>query len=176
MLHMVMARIAAIILLFSACAVFAQTPALSTLTVVVTDQSGANVPGAHIKATAKANGERFEAIADARGKAVIQLCQGSYELTVQSEGFKTWDEKEVKVNVETQRSVILLIGDGCTICVIPDVLGSVVTRLVDVRNYFCERSTCSLSPSRFERSCLGITFCPSSGPSRSMGWSCPGQS
>jgi hypothetical protein len=122
MLHMVMARIAAIILLFSACAVFAQTPALSTLTVVVTDQSGANVPGAHIKATAKANGERFEAIADARGKAVIQLCQGSYELTVQSEGFKTWDEKEVKVNVETQRSVILLIGDGCTICVIPDVL------------------------------------------------------
>jgi hypothetical protein len=121
--RMAPARIAVIALAFCACAVLAQQPAKGTLTVVVTDQMGAWISGARITATETQTGAHFEAIADGNGQAVLQIYQGSYELTVRSKGFTSWEKKEIKVNAETQRTATLnILHDGCPIFVeTPDI-------------------------------------------------------
>jgi hypothetical protein len=77
--------------------------------VVVTDQTGARKPGAHIAAFGQATGSHFEATADASGHAVIHLDRGNYELRVRVAGFQLWKEKEVEVDTETHKSVTLAI-------------------------------------------------------------------
>jgi hypothetical protein len=104
-------RIDVIALALCACTALAQQPARGILSVVVKDQSGAVIPGAHIVASVQAKGARFEAIANGNGQAVVYLDQGSYYLKVWARGFKTWEDKEVEVNAETYRAVTLIAPD-----------------------------------------------------------------
>jgi nitrous oxidase accessory protein NosD len=103
-------RIVVIALALCACSALAQGPAEGTLTVVVEDQTGARVPGAHIAAFGQATGTHFEATADASGQAVLHVGQGSYKLRVRFTGFEIWNEENVKVNAETQVTATLAIA------------------------------------------------------------------
>jgi len=105
-------RTVAIVLALCSCSALAQQSVKGTLSVVVTDQTGAWISGARITAIETQTGARFEAIADGNGQAVLHIDQGSYELTVRSTGFKSWEEKEIKVNAATQRTATLDLEHG----------------------------------------------------------------
>jgi hypothetical protein len=118
---MTSAHIAALAIALCAFPALTQEHTEGTLTVVVMDQSGAVVPGARISATALETRAHFEATADANGQAVVHLDQGNYELMVQARGFQTWEEKNIEVNAELQRTVTLLVGQVvCGPCVVVD--------------------------------------------------------
>jgi hypothetical protein len=104
-------RIAAIALALCACTVLAQQPTVGILSVLVKDQSGAVIPGAHIVATVLTTGTRIEVTANGNGQAVVHLDQGSYDLKVWARGFETWKDIEVEVNAETYRAVTLIAPD-----------------------------------------------------------------
>lgn len=92
---------------------------MGVLSVVVTDATGAVIPGARIVAKALVNGTSYEATTDATGQAVVQLNQGSYDLKVRARAFMPWEEKEVDVNTEIQRNVTLMIAENvCGPCVV----------------------------------------------------------
>jgi hypothetical protein len=107
---MTVARIAAIALALSACTAFAQERPATTLIVVVTDQSGAVIPGARIVATDQATGSRFDAVADTTGQAIVHLDKGTYELRVQAGGFQLLLEPNVEMHTETHKEVTLRIS------------------------------------------------------------------
>jgi hypothetical protein len=86
---------------------------MGTLTLVVTDQSGAFIPGARVLAKALGKDASYEVTTDATGKAVVHLDQGSYKLKVQASAFKTWEEKEVEVNAELLLTATLVIAPSC---------------------------------------------------------------
>jgi hypothetical protein len=65
----------------------AQKVELSELTVNVTDQVGAIIPGATVSAIDAATGQRAAAITNGEGSAVLTLESGNYELSAQSRGF-----------------------------------------------------------------------------------------
>ena len=98
-----------------------QRPAKTTLTIVVTDQSGAIIPGAYIVATNKTTGSRIEAFADKAGdkigQAAVRLDEGTYDLTVQSKGFKVWEERAVEVKAEMHKAITLALPfDNLPLC------------------------------------------------------------
>jgi hypothetical protein len=85
----------------------------------VTDQTGAVIPGASIVATEQSTESKYRATTDVRGEAIIHLDQGNYDLNVQARGFKTWENNEVKVNGEIQRSITLIVFPAtCGPCVV----------------------------------------------------------
>lgn len=119
--RVIASRIAAFAFALCACMALAQDHAKAALTVVVKDQSGAIIPGAHVVATNQATGLRFESTADTSfdsiGQAVLHLDQGTYELTVTAKGFEQYQEKETAVTAETHRDVTLRVG-SCGPCVV----------------------------------------------------------
>jgi len=99
-----------------------QRPAKTTLTIVVTDQSGAIIPGAYIVATNKTTGSRIEAFADKAGdkigQAAVRLDEGTYDLTVQAKGFKVWEERAVEVKAEMHKAITLALPFDNLPCVV----------------------------------------------------------
>jgi uncharacterized membrane protein len=110
MMRMTMKHIAIIVLALSANMAIAQQSEESTLTVVVEDQAGAVIPGAHVTATAQATGTRIYALTDTNGQAIVHLEHGNYELKVQARGFEAWEDKVVELNAVMQRTVNLEFG------------------------------------------------------------------
>jgi hypothetical protein len=117
--RVIASRIAVFALALSSCTALAQKHAKVTLTVVVTDQSGAIIPGAYIAATNQATGSRFEAPSDANGQAVVDLNEGTYKLTVTARGFQQYTEKDAALRAETHKKVVLSISNlvECGPCV-----------------------------------------------------------
>jgi pyruvate formate-lyase activating enzyme-like uncharacterized protein len=77
---------------------------------------------ARIAATNQATSSQFEAVTDNTGQAVVDLDQGTYKLTVRSQGFATWVEEKVELTGEMHKDVTLVISDmGCGVCIVPDV-------------------------------------------------------
>jgi len=77
-------------LLLSASAIFAQT-ALGTITGTVTDPSGAAIANADIAAKNVNNGQVYKAISTDTGNYTVpQLPVGSYSLTINVKGFKSY--------------------------------------------------------------------------------------
>jgi hypothetical protein len=124
MMRMSGPRIAVVALALCSCAAHAQLLAKATLTVVVSDQAGARIPGAQILVTDEMTGARFEARDDAAGEATVSLDQGTYALNVRAQGFAVWREKEVEMKGETHRDVILPIGTAGS--------GPVTVQMVDM--------------------------------------------
>jgi hypothetical protein len=117
MLHMAVARIAAIALAILPCTIFAQQPEMGTITVTISDQIGAIIPGAHVVVSGKATALRSEAISDGAGKAVLHVYQGGYNLAVKARGFATYAENNVGVTNWTHIAVTLRIDQSqpCTL-------------------------------------------------------------
>jgi len=85
---MITVRIALIALALSAGTALAQEQVQTTLTVVVTDTSGARIPGALIVASNQTTGLRFERATDGTGQAIVYLDKGTYELRVQAQDLR----------------------------------------------------------------------------------------
>jgi hypothetical protein len=92
MFRMAVARIAAIALAIFCCTVLAQQPETATISVTISDQNGAIIPGAHVGASSKATALRSEAISDGSGEAVLPAYQGGYDLAVKARGFAACTE------------------------------------------------------------------------------------
>jgi hypothetical protein len=84
---------------------FAQTPT-GTLEGLVTDSSGAVVPGATITATQGSTGEQHTTTTDGSGRFTIPFVEpGIYSVSVGAKGFKTSQESGVVVQVAETRPV-----------------------------------------------------------------------
>jgi len=118
MLCMALARIAAIALALLPCATLAQQPEMGAITVTVSDQTGAIIPGAHVVISGKANALRTEAISDGSGEAVLHVFQGGYDLAVKARGFATYAANDLEVAKQTQIAVALRI-DQSFVCTLP---------------------------------------------------------
>jgi len=75
------------------------------LTGIVTDATGAVLPGVSIRALHEASGNTFEAVTDARGAYRVRVRVGGYVITAQLAGFTT----------VTRRGVELLVGQSAAI-------------------------------------------------------------
>ena len=79
---------------------------------VVTDATGAVLPGVTIKATHEASGNTFEAVTDQRGAYRIPVRVGVYKMTAALAGFKTVTQGEVEILVGQTVSVDLRMSAG----------------------------------------------------------------
>src|SRR6187401_1174342 len=85
------ARIYFAVLIFSIVEpVTAQQSTNAQITGIVTDSSGASVPGVEVKATNTATNVQYPAITNESGVYVLpQMVPGPYKITVTKEGFQT---------------------------------------------------------------------------------------
>jgi hypothetical protein len=85
-----LAPLVLLLLFFSAAGLLGQATT-GTITGLVTDRSGAVVPGVTVVAENMSTGGRFETVTSATGNYVIlNLPVGQYRVTVSTPGFKTW--------------------------------------------------------------------------------------
>ncbi|HWE84112.1 MAG TPA: carboxypeptidase-like regulatory domain-containing protein [Terracidiphilus sp.] len=111
---MAAARIAAVVLALCPCAIVAQQPPTVTISVLVSDQSGAVIPHAGFRATDEATGKSYDAAADSWGRAELQIPPGKYTLRVQSPGFKTWVRENREADGSISETVALNVGSSCS--------------------------------------------------------------
>ena len=84
-----------------------------SLTGVVTDQSGASIPGADVSATNTLTGRELTTSTDAQGRySFVNVQAGPYDLTISSDGFRalTLTGNTVSVNEVTRVDVQLEVG------------------------------------------------------------------
>src|SRR5579862_4393804 len=95
--------------LLAASAVFAQVDR-GTITGIVTDQSGAVVPGVAITVTNVATGVSNHVVSNAAGAYSVQQIQaGTYRLTAEKTGFKKFSQPKILVAVgDTVRTDVAL--------------------------------------------------------------------
>jgi hypothetical protein len=118
---MLVARIGVVAFAIFSSIGIAQAQPQIVLSVMVTDQSGAVIPKAGIRATDEGTGTARDVAADTNGRADIGLPTGTYSLRVQSPGFKTWVEKSLEIKESMSKSVALTVADfGGPIEIIPD--------------------------------------------------------
>ena len=68
----------------------------------VTDQSGAVIPNAQVKASSPATGEVRESTTDQSGRYTIgNVIAGTYDLSVSAPGFRLFTQKDVAATVNT---------------------------------------------------------------------------
>jgi hypothetical protein len=79
---------------------------------MVTDQTGAWVPGAHVVALNGATGAHFEARTNTTGEAAIQVGEEIYSLEVREPGFEVWQESGIHLRGEMHRHVTLRVASG----------------------------------------------------------------
>jgi Carboxypeptidase regulatory-like domain len=88
-----------------------------TISGVVTDPSGAAIPGAKLTVTETHTGTRIPTVSDSAGKYVVPfLLPGDYDIAVQSQGFKAFTRKGVHVGADDHPviDVKLDVGDVAT--------------------------------------------------------------
>jgi hypothetical protein len=119
--HMPIARIGVAAFAFFTSIGMAQAPPQIVLSVIATDQTGAVIAGAGVRATDQATGTWHDLAADANGRADISLAPGIYTLRVQALGFRTQYEKSVEIKESMSKSMSLRVADfGGPIEIIPD--------------------------------------------------------
>jgi hypothetical protein len=118
MFRMAVARIAAIALGILPCTILAQQSEMGTVTVTISDQSGAIIPGAHVVASSNATVFCSEAISNGLGEAVLHMYQRGYDLSVKATGFAAYAENNLEVTNQTHIAVTLEI-DQSKLCTLP---------------------------------------------------------
>ena len=81
---------------------------------VVSDATGAVLPGATVKAVHTASGNTFEAVTDARGAYRIPVRVGTYTITAELSGFKTVVRAGVDILVGQTETIDLKLTAGAT--------------------------------------------------------------
>jgi carboxypeptidase family protein len=79
----------------------------------VTDKTGSVIAGANVKATSQETGVSREATTDGSGHYLIPLLPiGNYTIQVQSQGFQTTQQKDIRLQVEEAREVDFSLAPG----------------------------------------------------------------
>src|ERR1700680_921540 len=92
-------------LVFSICP-FLYGQATGSLSGTVSDKAGAVVSGATVKATSQATGLSREAKTDDSGHYLIPLLPvANYTIRVESQGFRTTEQKDIRLQVDEHREV-----------------------------------------------------------------------
>ncbi|TAK11180.1 MAG: carboxypeptidase regulatory-like domain-containing protein, partial [Acidobacteria bacterium] len=87
-------------------AAFAQGGATSSISGVVVDATGGVVPGATVTVKNEATNATFEVVSGSNGAFTVpSLTVGSYTVSVQLQGFKTFVAKEVRVTAGAPTSI-----------------------------------------------------------------------
>src|SRR5436190_8285866 len=85
--------------------VFAQTTAVAQLSGTVVDDSGGALPGAEVTVAQTETGSSRFAISDTNGAYVLtNLPVGPYKLTAKMQGFATYEQTGIVLNVGDTRS------------------------------------------------------------------------
>ena len=78
------------------------------MTGTVTDSSGAVVPGVEINLTNQATGQQRTTASDGAGSYILpQLPPGTYRLTAKKQGFATWEQSNIQLQVNQAATVNL---------------------------------------------------------------------
>src|SRR5262245_26036923 len=88
---------------------FAQEAALSG---VVTDSTGAVLPGVTVTAVNQASGNTFTAVTDGRGAYQIPIRVGTYKVTTELTGFRTLTRDGIEVLVGQTATVDMRMSAG----------------------------------------------------------------
>src|SRR5580700_3749324 len=107
-----MSRLIAVFAVF-ACLLSAQE-FRSTLTGRVTDPSGAVVAGAKIAAIEQSTNTRYETVSNGDGLYTFPLLlQGTYQLTAEVKGFKTYSQSGIVIGTDTRvaQNIPLSVGE-----------------------------------------------------------------
>ncbi|HYM05843.1 MAG TPA: TonB-dependent receptor, partial [Terriglobales bacterium] len=103
-----------LVLLLSAATVWAQLYS-STVSGLVTDPSGAVVPGAQVKLVDEQKGYSFAATSDSTGRYLFRsIPPGSYKVSVQAQGFQAQEQPGVKVDINQNVTVNFALQVGVT--------------------------------------------------------------
>src|SRR3989442_14293927 len=79
----------------------------------VTDQTGAVVPGATVSITNVQTGQAREGTTDDAGYySILNVLEGTYDLSVKMTGFRTYLEKGIAVSINTVRRVNITLQLG----------------------------------------------------------------
>src|ERR1700675_2753432 len=93
------------------CSVFSLCPLLycqanGSLSGTVTDKTGSVIPGATLKITSQGTGVTREVKADGSGHYLAPLLPVAiYTIRVESQGFQTTEQKDIRLQVDEQREV-----------------------------------------------------------------------
>lgn len=116
MLRMKSGRIAVVLLAGCMCATQAQQPSRVSLIVKVTDQTGAIIPSAGVRATSISTGTMYDHAVNSDGSVSLELPGGTYDLRVQAPGWQRSDWKNIEVRRTEEKTVILIPGQpACSI-------------------------------------------------------------
>jgi len=78
---------------------FAQSTVMGTITGLVTDSSGAVIPGATVVARNTDTGTESRTVSSSSGNYVLQnLSIGPYEVTISQKGFKSWNRTNIALS------------------------------------------------------------------------------
>ena len=84
----------------------AQQSTNAQITGIVTDSTGASVPGVSIKATNTATNVDFSTVSNEAGVYVLpQLVPGPYQITVSKEGFQTLVRSEITLRIGDRATI-----------------------------------------------------------------------
>ena len=101
------------LVLFCIPALFAQTSSTGELTGVVSDTTGAILPGAHVSIANSATGEIKTSDTNQEGLYRFPLLSpGTYSLKVEREGFKTANKSAIKINITEVQSLAVTLSPG----------------------------------------------------------------
>src|ERR1700722_9160432 len=104
-----------ILLFASALAGFSQVTTTSRMDGLVTDPSGAAVPGATVEVLQIATGQKLHATSDEKGYwALPSLPTGAYKVTVSHEGFKAATNANVVIDAGVPATVNITLTVGAT--------------------------------------------------------------
>jgi hypothetical protein len=91
----------------------AQGPATASLTVSVTDESGAVVPRAAVTIVNEAKQTKVTKDTDENGHAALSVEPGTYRLSVNVPGFREWHQPIGIENANSRRIEVRLKVGGC---------------------------------------------------------------
>jgi hypothetical protein len=91
----------------------AQKPATTSLTVSVTDESGAVVPRATITIVNEAKQIKVTKYTDENGRAALSVEPGSYRFSVNVPGFREWHQQIGIENADSRSIEVKLKVGGC---------------------------------------------------------------
>lgn len=104
--------LSAFALCFLAVSLFAQTTE-TTISGIVTDPTGANVPNAHIHVTEQGTGQQFDVTTNTEGRyTVTSIAAGVYSVQASASGFKSKLVENAKVDVGTPLTVNIQLEIG----------------------------------------------------------------
>lgn len=126
----------------------------STVAGVVTDATGAVIPGAKVTLISTATGNQRATMTDGMGRyGILQLVPGEYTLHASAQGFASWQKTGIMVSVSqpTLASIVLQVGgDTSTVTVVSGADAEVPVDSAPISATITDQKTAVALPEAFE--------------------------